>query len=344
MSLNRVIEDTYQLLRSTLDPSVAIEHAARARAADAARRRAAAAAGGGEPGPGGARPAASAAASLRLTHARVRAAGAPPRSRGRRPQAQRMVALEIAGRRRARRARLGAGPRPPASRERGAGLALTIAEDIARAHGGYLRRPRPAATRARSRSCSRSSVRDETPLLDRRGGDRARPRDHPGGRRRARAARARQDRAPAARLRRGDRGERRAGARDPAQGRTRASTWCCSTSRMPGLSGREGAARDPRLPPELPVIIASGYATVESQSSWMAAGRDGLRRQAVPHPGRRAEAARGAGPRARPHRLTRAALARCPDAPLPDAPDPDRFPAVPPRLLRPFASRAGATR
>jgi two-component system, cell cycle sensor histidine kinase and response regulator CckA len=41
---------------------------------------------------------------------------------------------------------------------------------------------------------------------------------------------------------------------------------------LPGISG-EGVLREVRrLRPGLPVVIASGYATVESQSSWMAAG------------------------------------------------------------------------
>ena len=41
---------------------------------------------------------------------------------------------------------------------------------------------------------------------------------------------------------------------------------------LPGISGERVLREVRKLTPDLPVIIASGYATVESQSSWMAAG------------------------------------------------------------------------
>jgi len=41
---------------------------------------------------------------------------------------------------------------------------------------------------------------------------------------------------------------------------------------LPGISGERVLREVRKLMPGLPVIIASGYATVESQSSWMAAG------------------------------------------------------------------------
>lgn len=41
---------------------------------------------------------------------------------------------------------------------------------------------------------------------------------------------------------------------------------------LPGISGERVLREVRRLMPGLPVVIASGYATVESQSSWMAAG------------------------------------------------------------------------
>ena len=41
---------------------------------------------------------------------------------------------------------------------------------------------------------------------------------------------------------------------------------------LPGISGESVLREVRRLMPGLPVVIASGYATVESQSSWMAAG------------------------------------------------------------------------
>jgi two-component system, cell cycle sensor histidine kinase and response regulator CckA len=41
---------------------------------------------------------------------------------------------------------------------------------------------------------------------------------------------------------------------------------------LPGISGEQVLREARKLTPGLPVIIASGYATVESQSSWMAAG------------------------------------------------------------------------
>ena len=41
---------------------------------------------------------------------------------------------------------------------------------------------------------------------------------------------------------------------------------------LPGISGESVLREARRLTPGLPVVIASGYATVESQSSWVAAG------------------------------------------------------------------------
>jgi DNA-binding NtrC family response regulator len=45
---------------------------------------------------------------------------------------------------------------------------------------------------------------------------------------------------------------------------------------MPGLSGEKVLRTIRGFRPDLPVIIASGYATVESQSSWIAAGASGF--------------------------------------------------------------------
>ena len=41
---------------------------------------------------------------------------------------------------------------------------------------------------------------------------------------------------------------------------------------LPGISGEQVLREARKLRPGLPIVIASGYATEESQSSWMAAG------------------------------------------------------------------------
>ena len=45
---------------------------------------------------------------------------------------------------------------------------------------------------------------------------------------------------------------------------------------LPGISGEKVLRSVRSFLPNLPVIIASGYATVESQSSWIAAGAMGF--------------------------------------------------------------------
>jgi CheY-like chemotaxis protein len=45
---------------------------------------------------------------------------------------------------------------------------------------------------------------------------------------------------------------------------------------MPGLSGERVLRAIRGFRPELPVVIASGYATVESQEAWSAAGAQGF--------------------------------------------------------------------
>src|SRR5439155_10843381 len=45
---------------------------------------------------------------------------------------------------------------------------------------------------------------------------------------------------------------------------------------MPGLSGERVLRAIRGFKPELPVVIASGYATVESQTAWNAAGAQGF--------------------------------------------------------------------
>ncbi len=56
---------------------------------------------------------------------------------------------------------------------------------------------------------------------------------------------------------------------------------------MPGLSGEKVLREIRQTNPELPVIIVSGYATVESQSTWRAAGATAF----VPKPYRVADVA-----------------------------------------------------
>jgi len=45
---------------------------------------------------------------------------------------------------------------------------------------------------------------------------------------------------------------------------------------MPGMSGERVLRTLRGFAPELPVVIASGYSTVESQRAWIAAGAQGF--------------------------------------------------------------------
>jgi nitrogen-specific signal transduction histidine kinase/ActR/RegA family two-component response regulator len=270
VSLNRVIEDSYQILRSTLDPSVAIvqhlEPALPLLQGDALllqqivvnlvqELRDRLVAGG----------------TLHLL-TRTFDQPRPAEEQEVEPRTQRMVALEIQA------GGQPSGPRalasPPVRSAEGTGLALTIVEDIARAHGGYvvahtgtdaalfeivfpaepteesgLMTPEPATAHGH-----------ETILfVD----------DEPGLRALAKSG-LRQRGFDVVTVSNGEQ------ALDILRKDEPSVDVVLLDLTMPGLSGEKVLRALRGFKPDLPVIIASGYATVESQSSWIAAGASGF--------------------------------------------------------------------
>ena len=272
VSLNRVIEDTYPILRGTLNPSVAIhlrlEPTLPTLQGDAillqqvvvnlvqeVRDRLL---GGG------------------MLHLRTRAFDQPrpAEEQADGPQVQRMVALEIqAGGEPVERGSTPASP-PPPSREHGAGLALTIVEDIVRAHGGYVVAhaghdvalyevvfPAEAESEARVLTAETATAHGHETILvvD----------DEPGLRQLAKSG-LRQRGFDVLTVESGEQA-----LEILRHGEPRVDVVLLDLT-MPGLSGERTLRAIRGFMPELPVIIASGYATVESQSSWMAAGAMGF--------------------------------------------------------------------
>ncbi len=273
VSLNRVIDDTYQILRSTLEPSVSIVISL-------------------EPGLppllGDAllleqlvvnlvqevRDRLGTTGTLRLV-TRAFDQPVPAEEREAEGRVRRVVALEVTA------AAEGAKqtPAPPSEGrtqppEATTGLALTIAEDIARAHGGYL------VTRATRDSASFEVVfpaerHDEAHLLTH---EAATARGHetilvvddePGLRALARSG-LRQRGFDVVTVESGEQ------ALDILRkGEPRVDLVVLDLT-MPGLSGEKVLRAIRGFRPNLPVLIASGYATVHSQSSWVAAGAVGF--------------------------------------------------------------------
>jgi CheY-like chemotaxis protein len=271
VSLNRVIEDTYQILRSTLNPSVAIHMRLEPTLAplqgDAillqqvvvnlvqeVRDRLL---GGG------------------MLHLRTRMfeQPRPAEEQADGPQVQRMVALEIqAGGEPVER---GTAPPPPAqAREHQPGLALTIVEDIVRAHGGYVV-AHPSADIALYEVVFPAEAEEKSPVLT---AETATAHGHetilvvddePGLRQLAKSG-LRQRGFDVLTVESGEQA-----IEILRKGEPRVDLVLLDLT-MPGLSGEKTLRAIRAFLPELPVIIASGYATVESQSSWMAAGAMGF--------------------------------------------------------------------
>ncbi|MEK7329694.1 MAG: response regulator, partial [Candidatus Eisenbacteria bacterium] len=272
VSLNRVIEDSYQILRSTLDPAVSIvmtlEPALPPLLGDAllleqivvnlvqeVRERLIA---------GG---------TLRLV-TRTFDQPVPAEEQEAEGRMRRVVALEIhAGAAGAATTRPAVEGRPQPA-EATAGLALTIAEDIARAHGGFL------VSRATRDLASFEVVfpaerREETPVLTH---EAATARGHetilvvddePGLRALAKSG-LRQRGFDVVTVESGEQ------ALDILKkGEPRVDLVVLDLT-MPGLSGEKVLRAIRGFRPNLPVLIASGYATVQSQSSWVAAGAMGF--------------------------------------------------------------------
>jgi PAS domain S-box-containing protein len=270
VNLNRVIEDTYQILRSTLDPSVAInvrlEPALPTLQGDAlllqqvvvnlvqeVRDRLL---GGG---------------TLHL-RTRVFDQPRPAEEQALKPGVQRMVALEIqaGGDSSARSEASGEGETPADN----AGLALTIVEDIARAHGGYLV-AHPGNDPALFEVVFPAESQGEAPLLTpesatARGHETILVVDDDAGLRAVAKTGLRQRGFDVMTVESGEQALEILRKGDP-----RVDLVLLDLT-MPGLSGEKVLRAIRGFLPDLPVIIASGYATVESQSSWVAAGAMGF--------------------------------------------------------------------
>ena len=272
VSLNRVIEDSYQILRSALDPAVAIvmtlEPALPSLLGDGlllqqivvnlvqeVRQRLAA---------GG---------TLKLM-TRTFDQPVPAEEQESEGRMRRMVALEIQaspdGGSAVKRAIEGRAQ----ANEATTGLALTIAEDIARAHGGFL------VCRATREMVAFEVVfpaerREETAVLTH---EAATARGHetilvvddePGLRALAKTG-LRQRGFDVVTVESGEQ------ALDILKrGEPRVDLVVLDLT-MPGLSGEKVLRAIRGFRPQLPVLIASGYATVQSQSSWVAAGAMGF--------------------------------------------------------------------
>jgi PAS domain S-box-containing protein len=268
VQLNRIIEESYQLLRSALDPSVAMElkldpqlppmmgdalllQQIVVNLVQEVRDRFA---GGG---------------SLFLKTRMLEPPETPP-ERSAEGGSHRMIALEVEV--------SGATPRDRAADERDRearpGLALTIAEDIARAHSGYLVSGLGASP-ALFRLVFPVETPGETPLIvpevaTARGHETLLVvDDEPGLRVLASTG-----------LKRlgfdvivAENGER---ALEILHGTGHSVDLVVLDLSMPGLSGERVLRAIRGFRPDLPVVIASGYATVESQTAWNAAGAQGF--------------------------------------------------------------------
>ena len=271
VQLNRVIEDSYQLLRSTLEPSVALElkldPALPPMLGDAlllqqivvnlvqeVRDRL---------GAGG---------TLRISTRVEKQKGVPDEAGGD-PQALASLDLEVS-------ASVPHEPRQAPGLARSeplpdrAGLALTMAEDIVRAHGGFLVSG-PEASPATLRAMFPIDQLEETPLIV---PEEAAARGHetilvvddePGLRMLAKTGLQKRG----FQVITAENGQQ---ALEVLRNGEPAVDLVVLDLSMPGLSGERVLRAIRGFKPELPVIIASGYATVESQTSWNAAGAQGF--------------------------------------------------------------------
>jgi len=269
LSLNRVIEDSYQLVRSAIDPGVSIvinlEPALPTLLGDplllqqlvvnlVQEVRSCLGAGG----------------SLRLA-TRAFDQTVPAEEQETEGQTRRVVALEVqAAPVVAPGTRQHAGVSPPQPGGATAGLALTIAEDIVRAHGGFLERDTFAdrvAFEVTFPAERRASAPVLTPEVDSARGHETIlvVDDEPGLRALAKTG-LRQRGFDVVAVESGEQA-----LEILKQGEPHVDMVVLDLT-MPGLSGEKVLRAIRGFRPNLPVLIASGYATVQNQSSWVAAG------------------------------------------------------------------------
>jgi CheY-like chemotaxis protein len=283
VSLNQVIEDCYQILRSTLEPSIGIAMKLEA---------------GLPPLRGDAlllqqvvinlvqevRDRLRAGDSLHLT-TRAFDQSVPAEARESENRTRRMVALEIRTARGPKAAEtgataatgVGAGPAAEAQSappETEAGLALTIAEDITRAHGGYL--VNLASLEAMAfEVVFPAERRDESQVITpetatARGHETIMVVDDEPSLRALAKSGLRQRGFDVVTVESGEQALEILRKGDPS------IDLVVLDLTMPGLSGEKVLRAIRGFRPNLPVVIASGYATVQSQSSWVAAGAMGF--------------------------------------------------------------------
>jgi PAS domain S-box-containing protein len=266
--LNRVIEDTYQILRSTLEPSIAIvmrlEPELPLLLGDALLLQQVIVNLVQE-----VRPRLQAGSTLTIV-SRLVEQSRPPEEEGESPELLTMVALEIL---------VDTGTGTPSARpfESGpdrAGLALTIVEDVARAHGGYLVTA-PLAAPALFRVAFPVDTQDEAPLLVpeasvARGHESVLVVDDEPGLRALTKTGLQQCGFDVLTVESGEQA-----LEILRRGEPHVDVVLLDLT-LPGISGEKVLRAVRSFMPALPVIIASGYATVESQSSWVAAGAMGF--------------------------------------------------------------------
>ncbi|MGH7730428.1 MAG: response regulator [Candidatus Eiseniibacteriota bacterium] len=272
LSLNRVVEDSYQLVRSAIDPGVSIvmnlEPALPTLLGDPlllqqlvvnlvqdVR---------GHMGAGG---------SLRLA-TRAFDQTVPAEEQETEGQTRRVVALEVQAASGVVPARAFATVSPQQSGEATAGLALTIAEDIVRAHGGFLERQvfgDRVAFEVTFPAERRASAPVLTPDVDSARGHETIlvVDDEPGLRALAKSG-LRQRGFDVVAVESGEQA-----LEILKQGEPHVDLVVLDLT-MPGLSGEKVLRAIRAFRPNLPVLIASGYATVQNQSSWVAAGAAGF--------------------------------------------------------------------
>ena len=274
VSLNRVLEDSYQILRSTLDPAVSIvmtlEPALPTLLGDGLLLQQMVVNLVQE-----VREPLQAGGTLRLV-TRAFDQPVPAEMQEAEGSMRRVVALEIhAGGVPAPPTAVPAGDRRPAPPgETTAGLALTIAEDIARAHGGFLVQ-RGAGAQVGFEVVFPAERGEDAPVFQHEAAS-ARGHetilvvdDEPGLRALAKTG-LRQRGFDVMTVESGEQ------ALDILRkGEPRVDMVVLDLT-MPGLSGEKVLRAIRGFRPHLPVLIASGYATVHDQSSWVAAGAVGF--------------------------------------------------------------------
>jgi two-component system cell cycle sensor histidine kinase/response regulator CckA len=273
VSLDRVLEDSYQLVRSAIEPGVSVVNSLEpalptllgdplllqqmvVNLVQELRDRL-----GGD-------------GTLRLV-TRTFDQKVPAERQEAQGETQRVVALEV-------HAVFGSavGPRPltpatpPSSGEAASGLALTIAEDIARIHGGFLVQ-RAEADHATFEVVfpaeRRASVPIATPEVDSaRGHETILVVDDEPGLRAIAKSGLRQRGFDVLAVESGEQ------ALEILKGGEPHVDMVVLDLTMPGLSGEKVLRAIRGFRPHLPVLIVSGYATVQNQSAWVNAGAVGF--------------------------------------------------------------------